>query len=1029
MPLKGSSAFRELRLLRARGRSLLSILGFSRPVFSFLATSVFLHTGWSQCLSIPSAQSVRAHTSYARHACFLVNVNADAHTQLSVDQPVDLAIRITAPEPAQVVDGFEFGQETLTILLPGSYRIEVSPVKRTSRTWNFSMSRRDLPLQDAQTWRKAEDAGTSSKTSQAVLDLSQSLELWKATGDAASIARTYLKQGDASYNSNDFAAARNEYEDALSICEPLGDIRCAAEAANNTGLMESLLADFEAASRRLQEAVKYFGQIQRPEDEGRSRSNLGLLFRQAGDYGAALRNSELALQILRGRNPTAYALVLNNLGLCYQFLSENQKAIAYFQSALASHMARNETDRVLRPRLNLGRSYMLLGLLSDAQRSLDQALREAKSLSDLPGQADVLVNLGQLSLRRGRSEEARLTLNQALAIYQQLHGRKGEGSAVHYLGVAASALNNIPEARQQFTEAIKIRRESGLRDDASESIYALAELEFRDHNPDVARKLVNEAISQIETLRSGIPSPSLRANYYARKRRLFDLLTEIAMTGPQDPTAGFLAAEQACGRAHLDLISGGAASGTVPPELLERRNGIRSQIDLLAFRLAAPERAGLTAEDRRQRDRERDQLRSRIEILLGEAEQADSEIQQAANTSLGRPLASAADLQSALPEDGAVLEYHLGPRESYLWIVRKHEEIQAFRLPSRGAIEAVAFRTVERFQKYDVRRNTQTEEGAKEQSAFETDLRHLSDMLLGSLAKRRLPRQLILVLDGVLNRVPMAALQPGWARQPLGLTHDLIQSPSSAFLLAAKPPKRVAAFPRSVLAIADPVFSADDPRVHPNAKAGPSASGPRRILFLEDVKKLKAILPANRLRVLQDFDASPGTLWRASPQSYAILHFSTHSFIDDGIPELSRVALSLVDRSGGTVDGNLKPQAFANFRLDRSIVVLSSCETGLGKEVIGEGLAGFSSSLFSAGASQLVLTIAKVDAEASATFFAEVYSVFFKTPSGSMEHALTEARKTLANDSRWKDPFYWASIVMVGAPSEPGTKGTKSMQE
>jgi CHAT domain-containing protein len=168
--------------------------------------------------------------------------------------------------------------------------------------------------------------------------------------------------------------------------------------------------------------------------------------------------------------------------------------------------------------------------------------------------------------------------------------------------------------------------------------------------------------------------------------------------------------------------------------------------------------------------------------------------------------------------------------------------------------------------------------------------------------------------------------------------------------------------------------------------------------------------------LLSGLEANPAALARAGPKSFAVLHFSTHSFIDDRIPELSRIVLSLVDRNGQPVDGNLRPYQISGMQLSGSIVVLSSCETALGKEVPGEGLAGFRQSLFAAGASQLVLTTGNVEAESSSAFFAEVYKEFFGARRVCMDAALTHARRILAASSRWSDPFYWASYAVVGSP-------------
>ena len=96
--------------------------------------------------------------------------------------------------------------------------------------------------------------------------------------------------------------------------------------------------------------------------------------------------------------------------------------------------------------------------------------------------------------------------------------------------------------------------------------------------------------------------------------------------------------------------------------------------------------------------------------------------------------------------------------------------------------------------------------------------------------------------------------------------------------------------------------------------------------------------------------------------------------------------------------------------------MLSACDTALGKEVLGEGLAGLTASLFHAGASQLLLTLTEIDAEGSSEFLSKVYGNFFSPAQVSMEHSLTLARRALARSERWSDPYYWASFVLYGRP-------------
>ena len=977
------------------------------------------------CPALSPGQTLRAHVSSGHAACFAVAIEEGEETQLSAEQPVDLELRISGGTAQSVTDGFEFGTETLTILSAGHYRVEVRPVGASPRSaWTFSMSRRPVPLHLAQMWQRAEISATVSKRTRKLEDIAESLRLWEELNETAAIARTYLKQGDASLAVDDSLGARGAYERALQICESLADFRCIAEAANNSGYAAFLLGDLEVSANRLREAAEDWRRISQPLFEGQTLSNLGLMLWQSGDFDQAIEVMDKARQILLGRNATAHALVLNNLGLYYQSLSENEKALAYFQSALAVFLARHEAHHVVIARINLGRSYMLLGRLERAQAALEQAITEATKISDKSLRADALNNVGQLLLRLHRMDPAHARLVEALSLQRQVHSKRGEAIALHYLGIEAGERGDTQTARQSLAEAARIRREAGLRDDASESVFALAELEYHAGNSTAARDFAAQATSLIESLRSKVPSASLRATYYARKHRFFDLLTDIAMA-PSDPSngaEGLLASEQARGRALLDLLTAGAIIGGIPGELLDRRTSLRRQIDASSFRLSAADPPQPSETARSRLDWDREDLRRRIELLLSENDQVEAEISQAVHASaVGHPLASLAEVKATLPGDSAVLEYYLGERQSYLWVIQPGG-LQAFRLPPRRVIETLALRTVNRFGDImDRRRSPQA------QAAFEADLRQLSAMLLDPLAQVHLPPRLILVLDGVLNRVPMAALRVPRTREALGLRFDLIRAPSAAYLLAAKPPLPVSAYPQSVLAVADPVFGADDPRLTAAPISAARTTSLPRLFFTGEVNALKSLLPPSRLRILQGFDATPAALQKLNPEDFAVIHFSTHAFIDDRIPELSRVALSLVDRAGRPVDGYLHPYQFAGFRLNRSIVVLSSCETALGKEVLGEGLAGFTTGLFEAGASQVVLALTKVEAESSAAFFAEAYRRFLGTPSTGMESALTEARRALAHSTRWADPYYWAPFIVMGSPSRPMSRGMKAI--
>lgn len=395
----------------------------------------------------------------------------------------------------------------------------------------------------------------------------------------------------------------------------------------------------------------------------------------------------------------------------------------------------------------------------------------------------------------------------------------------------------------------------------------------------------------------------------------------------------------------------------LPPELTARRNTLDHAIALLARRLAD---ASVTKEA---------SLRGQVEALVAEREELEARIRKSAPSGgTAMPLVSIEELQrEGLAEDSALLEYHLGERHSYIWLVRRNA-VDAFELPPRARIEALCARVTGPFGQILDRRRSPAK-----QAAFDRALADASKALLGPLAGNSLPRRLILAPDGALHALPFAALKLESEGEPLGIAHDLIQVPSAGFLIAGREPRPIGEFPRTVLLVADPVYSSRDPRAPANSKKWEVSSNLSRLPFGAEIDDIGPLVPASKRVILRGFDASPSVLASIKLGEFALLHFSAHAIMDDNTPELSRIALSVIDHLGHPADGNLRPYQLARWRLDGSVVALSACDTALGRQMPGEGFLGFTSSLFSAGAAQLVLTLTEVDAEGSSQFFSRVY--------------------------------------------------------
>ena len=199
-------------------------------------------------------------------------------------------------------------------------------------------------------------------------------------------------------------------------------------------------------------------------------------------------------------------------------------------------------------------------------------------------------------------------------------------------------------------------------------------------------------------------------------------------------------------------------------------------------------------------------------------------------------------------------------------------------------------------------------------------------------------------------------------------------------------------------------------------ESGLTDSGPviGRLPFSRDeAKSILAMVPArSRMRAL-DFQASLSNALDPQLSEYRIVHFATHGLLNSEHPELSGIILSLVDEAGRPQEGFLQLHEIYNLNLPADLVVLSACQTGLGKEIKGEGLVGLTRGFMYAGAARVTASLWKVDDVATAELMRGFYRGMLAEglPPAS---ALRAAQVNMWRQKRWRSPYYWAAFVLQG---------------
>jgi CHAT domain-containing protein len=176
---------------------------------------------------------------------------------------------------------------------------------------------------------------------------------------------------------------------------------------------------------------------------------------------------------------------------------------------------------------------------------------------------------------------------------------------------------------------------------------------------------------------------------------------------------------------------------------------------------------------------------------------------------------------------------------------------------------------------------------------------------------------------------------------------------------------------------------------------------------------ITALVPRGMARKALGFEASRDVALSADLAQYRVVHLATHGLLDANRPEISGVVLSLVDERGQPKDGFLRLHDIYNLKLNADLVVLSGCQTALGKDVRGEGLVGLTRGFMYAGAKAVVASLWQVDDESTAELMKRFYRGMLKENRRPAD-ALRQAQLEMSRTKRWSAPFYWAGFVLQG---------------
>jgi CHAT domain-containing protein/Tfp pilus assembly protein PilF len=861
-------------------------------------------------------------------------------------------------------------------------------------------------------------------------------------------------------------------EQSLPILRETNNRSLEARALNQLGFANEALGRPETSIECYERALAITREIKDREGEIDSLRFLAVIYARQGSSGKAREYAEQALALAReAKSPALEGRALDAIAQTYHYVGQYEKAIEYYEQSLAIARELKNRREELVNLANIGNDLIFLDRNEKALEYFESALIIAREMNLRHREGEILVVIGKAHVGLN-DEKAREYLEQALTITREVKDRHWEVDALAALAESHYRSHRYGKAKEYGVEGLAASRATGFRAAQVTTLSILAMVERNQGNLARARSLIEEAAQIAESDRLQTLLQESRSALFAKWRYVHDIEVDVLMhLHKADPAGGFdalavEASERTRARSLLEMLkeAGADIRRGVDPDLLDRERTLASRLNAkaavrtqLLSRPQTSEQAAVLAREISQIDHDYEGVQAEIRRTSP----------RYAALTQPQPL-KLKEIQQQLDPATLLLEYSLGEERSYLWAITK-DSLTSYELPKSELIEKTARQVYELLTARSTNKRGETAPQRQERiSQAETKqpaaARGLSQTILAPVAAQLGNKRLVIVADGALQYIPFAMLpEPSVVSSPLSVAknhkprttdhgpplivnHEVISLPSASALAIQRSElagRQLA--PKMLAVIADPVFDRKDARFTTagiaNTETAPSPSIafndarsiehlaensadksgvatlkmviPRLPFTRQEATRLLALTPKNSSFSAIDFQANRDTVLSPELSQYRYVHFATHGLLDSERPGLSALVLSMVDAQGKPQDGFLRANDIYNLKLPAELVVLSACQTGLGKEIKGEGLVGLTRGFMYAGAARVVVSLWNVNDKATADLMTKFYEKMLKQgqrPAAALRAAQVEMWK----QKQWQSPYYWAAFTLQG---------------
>ncbi|NMF58995.1 CHAT domain-containing protein [Pseudanabaena yagii] len=816
----------------------------------------------------------------------------------------------------------------------------------------------------------------------------KSLKIYHEIQDRKGEANSINNLGIGYKSLGQYQKAIEYYQQSIAIFQQIGDRNGEADSINSLGLAYRNFGQYQKAITYFQQSIAIFQQIGDHNGKANAINNLGLAYENLGQYQKAIEYFQQSLAIsqqIGDRNGKANAI--NNLGITYDRLGQYQKAIEYYQQSLTIFQQIDNRNNAANVINNLGYAYYSLGQYQKALEYHQQSLAIKKEIGDRNGEAGLIMSLGLDYNSLGHYQKSIAFYQQSLEIFKKIGNRNGIGRSISNLGNAYNSLGQYQKAIEYYQQSLAILQQIGDRAGKALVIgnlgYAYNSLgqyqkaiEYYQQSLALLQQIGDRAgegrtLSNMGAIFNKLNQTEIAILFYKQSVNVRESIRKDIKKLSKEEQQSYLSTVEKDYRNLADL-------------LLQQDRIIEALqiLDLLKVQELEDYLKTIKGSDRSAQgvqllEPEKALSNKLLAVSFDNSKEISSQlanqIQQLPKTEINK----VPDYLNQIPQGTVLL---------YPFILGNRLEIILFspnNLPIHRTVKITQDKLESLVTEFKAGLRDEGSEDYKEPAKAMYNL--LIKPIEAELAQTK-TQTILYAPDGILRYIPLAALYDGkqWFAEKYRISNLI------AYTLTDFSPQ-----PKSQPSILAGAFG---------GKAGERKFG--QIALPATIKEVQAIANSfdNSLALLEN-DFSRATT-EAKFKNYNILHFATHAEFNLGVPDNSFIIFGNGDE--------IRLSEITDWQIPNvELIVLSACQTGVGKLGSGVEILGFGYQIQKAGAKQAIASLWSVNDEGTQALMEAFYQELKKGDVTPTE-ALHRAQVTLIKSSEFKHPSYWSAFFAIG---------------